>query len=203
MHLKVQFLFFKSRCQEGGEERWTESEGEERRRMKGPLRVEADSLGLQGGGSTAALCLVVFGVVSLFFLGLEKLLRHTHIQTQPTHMHAGSGDASRGRCREMGWERHPFARRWLIQPVINYNLASQRQGLGEFLCWSGLQLIVFFLLVQAKVGAEQRPNRGTGCLHVWRWPSLLELLHNVKSLMWKDWILQPGTEQHNFNTYSG
>lgn len=71
-------------------------------------------------------------------------------------------------------------------------MASQRQGLGEFLCWSGLQLIVFFLPVRADVGAEQRPNRGTGCLLVQHGLSPLELLHNIKVLNQRKCALYTG-----------
>lgn len=85
-----------------------------------------------------------------------------------------------GRCRGIGWEGACTMHR-IFEPAINYNLASQRPELGEFLYWCGVQLIVFFLPVRSNVRAEQRPNRGTGCLHVWYCgPSPLELLHNKK-----------------------
>lgn len=79
----------------------------------------------------------------------------------------------------------------MFQPVINYHLASQRPVLGEFLCLCGVQLIVLFLPVRSKVGAERRANRVLGCLHVWYCgPSLLELLHNKRGTSGKGCTLQ-------------
>lgn len=114
--LKGQFFFCKSSWK--GEERWTSSEGEEKKQIKGPLRVRADSYGLQGGGFTAVLCLAVLRLHSSLSTGSPEPPPHftvatqTYIQTWPIHTHAhthtGSGDNTGGRCREMGWKRLPF-----------------------------------------------------------------------------------------------
>lgn len=178
MHWKVPFLICKNICQGRGEGRWTESKEEEKRRL---AASRGWLTGMEGRRFHGSLVLTCFGAVcvSLFLLlSLEKLLQQT--PTKQRHKYTSCGDTSEGRCWGMGWERHALALHWIIQPVINYNLASQRHGLGEFLCWSGVQLIVFFLPVQSAVRAEQRPNRGTGCLHVWHGPSLLGQLHNMK-----------------------
>lgn len=186
--LKGQFFFCKSSWK--GEERWTSSEGEEKKQIKGPLRVRADSYGLQGGGFTAVLCLAVLRLHSSLSTGSPEPPPHftvatqTYIQTWPIHTHMHTLTQALGTTLEAGAEKwaekgfHSFWR-WIIQPVINYNLASLRQGLGEFLCWSGSQLIVFFLPVEADVGAEPRPNRGTRCLHIYCGPLLAKLLHNM------------------------
>lgn len=85
----------------------------------------------------------------------------------PAHTHISETDASealtppnQSRCRGPARERHAFAIHRMFQPVINYNLASQRPVLGEFLCLCGVQLIVFFLPVRSKVRVEWRPSRG-------------------------------------------
>lgn len=145
-------------------------------RRRGGLRDRCMS-GLTHRVEVSLLPCICLGVVCFSLLALKKHIQHTHTIT----LHAvffGGGGASWARCREVGWERHPLALRWIIQPAINYNLASQKQRMGEFL-WPGLQLIVFFLPERADVGAERGPSWGTGCLHVWRGSSLV-MLHNMK-----------------------
>lgn len=58
-----------------------------------------------------------------------------------------------------------------------------------------LQLIVFFLPMQADAGEEQRLNRGAGYLHVECGSSPLELLHNMKVFIgkrsWESSVCRP------------
>lgn len=200
MHWKLPFLICKQRCHGGGKERWTESKGAERRRVTGSLLDKDDSQGLKGGGFTAALFSVVSGLwVSLFTVPRGAPPTHTNI-TKTDACELGT-PPNWGRCRGIGWKGACTMHR-IFEPAINYNLASQRPELGEFLCWCGVQLIVFFLPVRSNVRAERRPNRGTGCLHVWYCgPSPLELLHNKKGSNGKDRALQIYTERGVFNTF--
>lgn len=157
--------------------------------------------GIEGRRFHCCLLFSCFGALCFSFYFPLRSSSNWHTQIWPTHMHANYGGASYDRWRGMGWERHAFARRWIIQPVINYNLAWQRQGLGEFLCWSGLQLIVFFLPVQSNVRAEQRPN---GVLDAWTsdaGPHCWSCCITWSSLMGKDCTLQTQTAQWEFNTH--
>lgn len=122
-----------------------------------------------GGDFTAALCLepCVFGAVfplRCFFK------RPPH--TLSRHKSAIYMDYSHHRCRQ----RHAFAQHWIIQPVINHNLASQMQGLGEFLCLCATYCVFPSFAVWRRGGAY----RSIGCLHLWHGSLLLELLHNTK-----------------------
>lgn len=120
-------------CHEEGEERWTQSSREEEE--QGASASHGWLIGIAGRRFHCCFVFSCLGVVCFSFNWSRRSLSTTHgLQTKPTHNHTGSGDAVRGRWREMGWERHPFTLHRIFKPVINYNLASQRQGLGEFLC---------------------------------------------------------------------
>lgn len=161
MHWKLPFLICKQRCHGGGKERRTEREREEKRR--GGLRGRCWTTMTHRDGRAEVPLLPCSLVVSVQRISLFTVPRGA----PPAHTHISETDAREvvtpqnlSRCRGPARGRHAFAMHRMFQPVINYNLASQRPVLGEFLCLCGVQLIVFFLPVRSKVRAECRPNRG-------------------------------------------
>lgn len=160
-----------------------------RSRSRGHSESGLTHMDCRAEGSRLSCVWLFWGCVLLFLLALQNPhptspSPHKHIYKHDLYTHMHTLTQALGTTLEAGAEKwaekgfHSFWR-WIIQPVINYNLASLRQGLGEFLCWSGSQLIVFFLPVEADVRAEPRPNRGTRCLHIYCGPLLAKLLHNM------------------------
>lgn len=137
--------------------------GKERRREEAGYGVAAGRRWLTGmEGRRFHCCRVLW-----LFRCSEFLFFTVPRGAPPAHTHISETDAREvvtppnlSRCRGPARGRHAFAMHRMFQPVINYNLASQRPVLGEFLCLCGVQLIVFFLPVRSKVRAECRPNRG-------------------------------------------
>lgn len=115
--------------------------------------------GMEGRRFHCCLVLRSFRCSKLFFFTVPQ-------GDPPARTHIGQTDArwvvtppNLSRCCGPARCRHVFATHRMFQPVINYDLASQRPVLGEFLRLCGEQLIVFFLPVRSRAGAERRPNR--------------------------------------------
>lgn len=96
----------------------------EKRWIKGPLHVKADSLGLKGGGFTACLVFGCFGVLCLPFLFAPgKLLHHTQTQTLSIHtcMHT------------LGPPPEPGAEKWAEKGI--HSLCAELFNLWVIIIW--------------------------------------------------------------------
>lgn len=124
-------------------------------------------------------CCLLFSCVSLFTFPWEAPPIDTHKYDQHTCMQTMEASPKTG--GEVWTEKGMhllgagFFNLWLI--II---WPDKGRGWGNSSVGLDCNLLCFSFPLQSNVRAEQRPNRGTGCLHVWRRPSLLVLLHNMR-----------------------
>lgn len=133
------------------------------------VRVMADS---QQGGRFIC-CLLKFDLC----LSLLLAMPHTHINMNC--MYTYTHRLAVGKSLKAGGEKAS------ICLALNYSICDQLEfglteaGLGEFLCCSGLQLIVFVSSLPRKMSRRGKAQRGPGCLNILCGSKLLKLLSNI------------------------